>query len=238
MTAIRPVLLLVVAALWPAQAAAQIYTWRDTRGTVVVSNRRLNSPALVHEIVGAPPHRATTAPVPGVGRYDPHVVEHAARHAIRPELVRAVIQVESGFNRLARSPKGAMGLMQLMPGTARELGVADPYDAEENIRGGTAHLRQLLDRYAGDEELALAAYNAGAGAVDRYGRAVPPYRETRSYVKKVAAAAQGTGRTPAPARQPVASPVIFKSVEVIGDRVVRRYSSTPPASGTFERISR
>ena len=102
------------------------------------------------------------------------VQEHAARQSLRPDLVRAVIQVESGFNPHARSPKGAMGLMQLMPATARDLGVHNAYDPGENIRGGTLYLRQLLDWFDGDEELALAAYNAGPNAVDCYGRRIPP----------------------------------------------------------------
>lgn len=227
-------LLVLVSAGWRSEADAQIYTWRDANGTVVLSDRRIDGPTDVHEVVGAPAYRSTRplAPAVTLARYEPLVIEHASRHAIRPELVRAVIQVESGFNPLARSPKGAMGLMQLMPQTARELGVDDPYDPAQNIRGGTRYLKQLLTKYDGDEDLALAAYNAGSGAVDRYGRAIPPYRETRDYVKKVNSAA---GAAPAASRPKL---VIYKSIEVVNGRVVPRYSSAPPASGTFERIER
>lgn len=107
----------------------------------------------------------------------------AAHHGLDPTLVRAVIQVESGFNRHAHSNKGAMGLMQLMPETARELRVSDPWDPEQNVRGGTAYLRRMLDRF-GEVELALAAYNAGPEAVVRHS-GVPPYAETREYVRKI-----------------------------------------------------
>lgn len=228
-------LLVVVSAGLAGEANAQIYTWRDANGTIVLSDRRIDGPTDVHEVVGAPAFRTTTPAIPSVrvASYEPLVIEHASRHAIRPELVRAVIQVESGFNPLARSPKGAMGLMQLMPQTARELGVDDPYDPAQNIGGGTKYLRQLLNRYDGDEQLALAAYNAGAGAVDRYGRAVPPYRETRDYVKKVAGKAAG-GSPASPQRKLV----IYKTIEILDGRVVPRYSSSPPASGSFERIER
>ena len=115
-------------------------------------------------------------------RYDPIIDKVAARHGVDATLVRAVIQVESAYERRARSPKGAMGLMQLMPATARQYAVADPYDPESNIEGGTRHLKSLLERLP--LTLAIAAYNAGEAAVQRF-RAVPPYPETRQYVARV-----------------------------------------------------
>jgi len=108
---------------------------------------------------------------------------HALERHLEPRLVRALVQVESGYNRGALSNKGAIGLMQLMPGTANDLAVADPWDAEQNLRGGTGYLRQLIDRFGGID-LALAAYNAGPEAVSKYG-GIPPYEETRNYVRRV-----------------------------------------------------
>ena len=115
---------------------------------------------------------------------------HSADQSLDPQLVRAIVQVESGYNHRARSHKGAMGLMQLMPGTASQLRVSDPYDPDENVRGGTQYLRHLVDRFSGRLDLAVAAYNAGPGAVERY-NGIPPYRETRDYVKRVFALFQG-----------------------------------------------
>jgi hypothetical protein len=115
--------------------------------------------------------------------YDSLIERAALRHGVPPALVKAVVKTESNFQRHAVSSKGAQGLMQLMPATADDLGVEDPFSAEENVRGGTRYLRAMIDRY-GDWEQALAAYNAGPGAVDQYG-GIPPYRETREYVERV-----------------------------------------------------
>jgi soluble lytic murein transglycosylase len=103
-----------------------------------------------------------------------------------------VVQVESGYNVRALSNKGAMGLMQLMPDTAKLYSVADPYDADQNLRAGTVYLRRLLDTFQGRLEHALAGYNAGPGAVEKY-RGVPPYRETKDYVERVLGLYQGQG---------------------------------------------
>ena len=108
----------------------------------------------------------------------------ARRHGLAPALVLAVASVESGFQPKAVSPKGAQGLMQLMPATAASLGVSDAFDPETNLEGGSRYLAELINLYGGDLTKALAAYNAGPGAVKRHG-GVPPYQETRAYVKKV-----------------------------------------------------
>jgi soluble lytic murein transglycosylase-like protein len=114
--------------------------------------------------------------------FDVHIEDAAARHGVSRELVRAIIQVESGFDRRAVSAAGARGLMQLMPATARRFGVSNRFDARQNIFGGTRYLRVLLDRHRGDISLTAAAYNAGRSCVASLPR-IPPYKETQDYVQ-------------------------------------------------------
>ncbi|MCG8588474.1 MAG: lytic transglycosylase domain-containing protein [Proteobacteria bacterium] len=128
-------------------------------------------------------HRPQIEGVPTQPRYDPLIERVSQAYRVEPALVKAVIAAESNFDPRAVSRAGARGLMQLMPQTARELGVEDPHHAGENVWGGVRYLRSMLDRY-GDVTRALAAYNAGPTAVDRY-RGVPPYRETEQYVARV-----------------------------------------------------
>jgi soluble lytic murein transglycosylase-like protein len=211
-------------------AAAQIYSWHDANGNLVLSDRPLQTAEHTFVVPEATSVRATRpAPLERGRLYDDLIEEHARLNSIRSDLVRAVVQVESGFNPYAVSQKGALGLMQLMPATAQQFGVRNPFDPQENVRAGVAYLRQLLDRYENDERLALAAYNAGPGAVDRHGQNVPPYRETRDYVARINKMAS------APIRP--RGTVIYKTTEIVDGRPVTRYSDSKPTTGAYEVVS-
>ena len=201
----------------PSLAQAQLYTWRDASGRLIISDSPKDPTARTVAYIGS--GYGVAKPVSGHTRitaYDDLITEHASRHALQPDFVRAVIQAESAFNPRARSPKGAMGLMQLMPSTAAQYQVLNAYDPAENIRAGVSYLKSLLTRFGGDVSLALAAYNAGPGAVEKYGRAIPPYKETRNYVSKIRA---NSGPSAA------AVPQIQRTVTVVGGREVVRYTN-------------
>jgi soluble lytic murein transglycosylase-like protein len=230
----RPALTVVAAILIsvavPAAASAQIYAWRDAQGHLVLSDRP-KDPAARTFAVSASTTMRVTRPV-AMRRstaYDALIEEHATANGVSADLVRAVIQAESAFNPRARSIKGAMGLMQLMPATAADYRVADPYNPAENIRAGVAYLKSLLTRYADSVELALAAYNAGPGAVEKYGT-VPPYRETRNYVNKITRVA-ATTPTPTSTTLTAAAPSvrIYRTVETVDGREVVKYSNVRSA---------
>jgi hypothetical protein len=221
--------------LVPAPASGQIYSWRDASGHLVLGNSpRPEAGKGAGEIVRSYPVpqsetiRTTSRVVSDrVRMYDGIIVEHSRLNDIRPDLVRAVVQVESAYNPYARSPKGAAGLMQLMPATAQQFGVKNAFSPEENLRAGIAYLRQLLNRYSNNEELALAAYNAGPNAVDKYGEKVPPYKETKNYVMRI------NGITARPIERRSAN-TIYKVTEIVDGRPVVRYTDKRPASGTYE----
>jgi soluble lytic murein transglycosylase-like protein len=168
-------------------AHADIYSFVDAAGVTHFSNVPVDRR---YRLLLATPVEARAQPRPGKwlaksALYDP-MIERAARSAaVRPELVRAVIVVESAFNPRAVSKRGAQGLMQLRPSTARRYGVSDAFDPEQNITAGAHYLRDLMARFGNDLELTLAAYNAGEDAVERYGRSIPPFSETRHYVPNV-----------------------------------------------------
>ena len=148
-------------------------------------------------------------------RFTEEIKAIAARHGVKASLVESVIRVESAFNPSAISPKGAQGLMQLMPQTASSLGVRNAFDPKQNIEGGVRHLRYLIDRYPGNLQLAIAAYNAGEGAVDRY-RGIPPYAETQEYVRRVLQLSGGGGEQ-----------VIYRIEDSASGTVT--YTNVPPA---------
>ena len=170
---------LILLLLLPLSARADIYKYVDANGVIHFTNTPTNSRYNLYL-----KERSTRSSSVDSSTIRAIISRHAATFRLEEALVRAVIKAESGFNPRAVSKKGALGLMQLMPDTARLLKVRDPLDAEENIRGGSRYLRLMLDEFNGNLDLALAAYNAGPNAVRRHG-GIPPYEETRIYVDRV-----------------------------------------------------
>lgn len=187
--------------LWAIPAQGQIVSYKDSSGKRVFINSEPVTAARPSKIpllrtaatgVGLRTTQAsiTTSPelsaaeLANRGKIEEMIREVSGRYRVDPALVRAVMQTESNWNSSAVSRKGALGLMQLVPGTAQQLGVNNAFDPKQNLDGGVRYLHMLLERYNGDLDRALAAYNAGPGAVDRAG-GIPQYRETRNYVQKV-----------------------------------------------------
>ncbi|MFP5213772.1 MAG: lytic transglycosylase domain-containing protein [Acidobacteriota bacterium] len=199
-----PFLLIVLLALSAQLSMAEIFKYVDKDGVIHYTNVPVHPDA--QSVVLPPPRYVTVqrgqplaqqqqrfAPaatylstcIPAnQPAYDAYIALIAQQHGVDQNLIKAVIRAESAFNAMACSPKGAKGLMQLMPGTSSDLGVVDPYDPVQNIDGGVRYLKYLLNRFNNNWELALAAYNAGPEAVNRHG-GIPPYEETKTYIERV-----------------------------------------------------
>jgi soluble lytic murein transglycosylase-like protein len=224
-------LLVCLCSVWPVSRAAAEGAYRlvDDDGVIYITDA---------------PNDSRYRPVPGfsgtasrllrlpsgtqTSAFTQEIRETSERYGVDPALVEAVIRTESAFNPWAVSPKGARGLMQLMPGTASALGVRDSFNPRQNVEGGVRHLRYLLDRYPGNIPLALAAYNAGEGAVDAYG-GIPPFVETRQYVQRVLERS-GKGQARAVAAPP--RPVIYRYEDDDGSLV---FSNIPPVTASKVR---
>lgn len=186
--------------LWIASVthAGQIYTYEDRNGTPLLTNRKQSGSHLtkvkvtyyadsnIHSYHNWGGSEAAVLPSYSKNKdaFDQMIHHAAQQHGLSEGLIKAIMHTESGFNSNARSPVGAQGLMQLMPATAKRFNVSNPYDPQQNILGGAKYLSLLLKRYSGNTHLALAAYNAGEGNVNKYG-GIPPFRETQDYVRRV-----------------------------------------------------
>ena len=183
----------MLALLWAAPASAErLYAYRSGRGSITFTSSRPDGKEYWEVAPRAPMYSSF---VPGGGgylwtgfpvmsKYDSLILQSAKLYQLEPAFVKAVVHVESAFNSGARSHKGAMGLMQLMPDTARRFGVGNAYHPVQNMVGGVRYLRWLFERFNGNVKYVLAGYNAGENAVDQYG-GIPPYAETQDYVKRV-----------------------------------------------------
>lgn len=235
-------LALALACLAASTLDAQIYTRTNANGVVEATNVpdepgfRLTYPGKGTLIHSRGFRRAYS------GEFDRHITDAAATYGVSADLVRAVIQIESEFDQMAVSSKGAQGLMQLMPFTARRFGVADAFDPRQNIFGGVQYLRVLLDLFQGDVALALAGYNAGENAVLRY-RGIPPYRETRQYVQKIQGLLSSGGPMYLAARSVPVSPskagaVTVTNASAVAPVIAFAPSAAPRATQAARRAAR
>jgi len=252
----RLLVLAAVATLAGSTSFGQVYTRTNANGVVEATNiPSAGGYRLTYPGKGTLIHSRGFHGTYG-GQYDSHIEAAASVYGVAAELVRAVIRAESEFDAYAVSSKGAQGLMQLMPATARRFGVTDPFDARQNIFAGTQFLRLLLDLFDGDVALALAGYNAGENAVLRY-KGIPPYRETRGYVKKVQAYLGSSAAASAPrassfapsggVRRTAAAPRTARAAPPLAPRTYYRYrdargvlhvSQDPPDEGVTYSLVR
>ncbi len=209
----RALVIFSILSIFLIQIHSEIIVKQDENGNKIIMNKPSKETVKKSSI---------SKPLPGKRTdFDALIDVYANKYGVDKDLVHAVIQVESDYNPVAVSKKGAMGLMQLHPETANDLGVHNPFHIESNLEGGIRYLREMLDRY-GDIRKALAAYNAGPEAVDKY-NGIPPYKETQNYVKKVLSVYK---------KEPVKKTIIYKYENINGEIVI---SDVPPQPGTYVR---
>ncbi len=206
--------------------AQALYSYLDENGYRVLTNIPPVDSVYDLEITGtipepppppAPPQKST--------QFDPIIEKYANHYSLDPSLIKSIIATESAFNPKAVSPKGARGLMQLMPATAQRLGVSNSFDPEENIRGGVKHFRTLMNNFNNDLTLSLAAYNAGENLVQRLGR-VPEYKETRNYIKSITSRLEIKDTNPMAEEQPEHPPT-YRFVDESG---ILHLTNIPPGN--------
>jgi soluble lytic murein transglycosylase len=184
---ILKLLLLLAICFFPLHGFCGIFGYIDENGVYHFTNIKPANNKKYKVIVPDSPKTSLAfySKTIDTNQYDSLIMQHSYNHGVDPTLVKAVMKAESNFNSQAISPKGAQGLMQLMPDTARHMSVYDPLDPDDNIRGGTRYLRLLDDTFQGNLELILAAYNAGPNRVKEHNMNVPPFEETRNFIKRV-----------------------------------------------------
>lgn len=215
-------LLLLVAVSAPLFAEDKIQAFVSPNGRVVFTNLVDNAPSPVAPVLPVTDVLASEMPAPLKTLVD----NIAQTHGVDPALVRAVMKTESNFNRFAVSPKGAMGLMQLIPATGRRYGVRDFFDPEQNVAGGVRYLKFLLEKFNGNLDLSLAAYNAGENLVERLGR-IPPIPETTNYVRKIRAIYKKPSTPPPLVMIADDTPRIYRSTDGSG---IVHFSNIGPAN--------